>query len=257
MNELSPDAFRQVERDAKTKITVATGTPQAGVAWLLRQSWKVKFICAAILMFLAYGLFATLYESPAVRSGATSRAPTCDTRMPLKERAECIIALESAAAALEDAEHQRQAAEQQRIQVEEKALNDEVRRQRNLALAKPLKEAFDKRLVEIAAANAPITDFAARQELISALQFQIFQIMRLSEHPLNRLPDSFKPARLEDVNTSSVEARTAPQGRGPADAAVMKACNQQPRPVCAEALTTHILKLPYYSAANYILLIVR
>ncbi len=246
---LSLQATDQARRDAGTKLTVTSGSPQAMLGWFLRQSWKVKFLLASVLMFCGYAAFNALFD-PA------DPARTCPASMPVAQRAKCIIEMEDAAAERERVENARQAAEDNKIEAEEKVLEDEKRRQRNLARAKPLKEAFDRRLSEVAAMSGPIRDFAARLKLIDELHFQLFQIMRLSDHPLNSLPDSFAPARLQDVDTNSIEARTAPPGRAAADAALMKACKQQPRLSCAEALKTHMLKLPYYSAANYISVIV-
>lgn len=255
---LAPEATHQAARDAATKIAIATGTPLAPLAWLLRQSWKVKFVFAATLMFLAYGLYATVVDRVSDSSSVDDPAARCDARMPLGERAKCIIAQEDAAAEREKRANEIEDAELAREYAPQKAIDDEVRRQRAIVNAKPLKAAFDKRLMEVATAKPPATSPGARNESWHELSFLLLQYLRAGDHPLNQLIGIWGRDDVYQA-TNTTAGRTDPKGTREATAAFKMACKEpitiQNRMLCAQAITMWIDKLSFEHADRQIMLL--
>ena len=165
MNDLSPDAFRQAARDAGTKMAVASGTPQAALAWLMRRSWKAKFLIAAVVMFTGYALLTTFADLTGLRHQRAAKNVTRDSQrsckhagVSLEQLAACELAREEARDKEWKARSAKAAADNQADQIQQKALADEKQRQRDAAANKQAAAEFARRLDAIAndEVNLPI-----------------------------------------------------------------------------------------------------
>jgi hypothetical protein len=159
-------------------------------------------------------------------------------RIPLAERNQCAVAGDQAAAAREADERKARASKAAFL----------------LANVKPLKDEFDWRLIEIATARPPITDFGAQLKFGADLHFRLFQIMRLfPDHPLSKLDGSIGPGEISGI-IHREESMRDPPGAQDAMRELDKACqlpwtSQLP---CAEAMQKWIVNLGFRSAESYV-----
>jgi len=110
---------------------------ETGSAWLDNRGLKLKFIAAAVCMFLAYALAGGVIESTGLRKPRMTDARDPDAErncyaphLPLEKRAACIVARDDAREVERKARREKEAAERAAKQAQDKALDDEIERRR-------------------------------------------------------------------------------------------------------------------------------
>jgi hypothetical protein len=200
--------------------------------------WLV--IAASVLSVATFGVFtrgAQILQF--VFRHQSHKEDNCrDNRMPLAERNQCSVAGDQAATALEANERKAWTGKASFL----------------LTNVKPLKDEFDRRLIEIATASPPITDFGTQLTLAANLHYRLFEIMRLfPDHPLSWLNGQIDPADIPGI-IHREESMRDPPGAPDAIRELDKACalpwtSQLP---CAEAMQKWIVNVGFRSAESYI-----
>jgi hypothetical protein len=217
--------------------------------------WKIKFIGAAIVMFLAYSAIAPLIDHSGWRAPRMieTRDPDAERDCHAKDismeaRAACIVARDDARDAKWKARREMEAAEYAKRRAEEKALEEEVTRQRAAAKSKQLRAEYERRIDAITTGQKHFANYTEKTAHLEETLRVLVQLLAATEgHPakaLDRRIQRLNPAdALAVINMEGKEMPSA-EARAEADRICGARTASGWRDRCADLLKRHVLKLP-------------
>jgi hypothetical protein len=240
--------------------STAAGRPPDQVARISPLGWKIRFVCASIVMFAAYARITTILDGTGWRTPrlVEARHPDalrdCDQENTnIETHATCIVARDSARDTERKARRGKEAAEAAKRRLEEKALEDEVSRQRDLAG----REEFEKRIDALTTGEKRFVTDAEKYEFLEHATRALVRFLAAHEPPAVRAKIQYIPPRDAVSALNSLGTRKSDAS---ANEQVEKTCNARMIPAwrarCGDLLKRDVLALPVVTTGFYLSVLV-
>ena len=225
----------------------SAGRPPTQVAPISPLGWKIKFVCASIVMFAAYAGITTVLDGTGWRAPRVveARHPDalrdCDQENTnVETRAACIVARDNAREAERKARREKEAAETAKRRLEEKALDDEVSRQRDPAKL----DEFEKQIDVLTIGEKRFATNTEKNEFLENATRALVRFLAAHEAPAVRAKIQYmSPRDAVNALNSLATRRSEPSAREQVD----KTCNARTVPdwraACGKLLKRDVLKL--------------
>ena len=229
-----------------------------GSAWSNAISHKIQFVLLAIGMFAVYGAVSVVLEHTGWRTRRTVETSnpaahqTCEPAgKSLEAHAACVVARDDAREAERKISREKQAAGYAKRQAEEKALDNEIERQRAATKSARLKVEFDTRLDDLRSTQKRFASVAEKSAFREATLKALVGLLALTEgHPAKALSWKIEKLRASDaVAVIDMDGKENPNAklRAQVDDICDARNHTEWRQRCGRLIKEHVVELPVYS----------